>query len=56
MLNRNRDSRGRRLKEEKKTAEIRRQLDDAVYRPRSLSEEEAAAMRDVNLFRLAARR
>lgn len=51
MLNRNRDSRGRRLKEEKKTAEIRRQLDDAVYRLCSLSEEEAAAMRDVNLFR-----
>lgn len=51
MLNRNRDSRGRRLKEEKKTEEIRRQLDDAVYRLCSLSGEEAAAMRDVNLFR-----
>lgn len=50
MLNRSKSRSAQRPKEMKKTAECRRQLDHAVARLCSLSEEEAAAMKEVNLF------
>ncbi len=50
MLNRSKSRSAQRPKEMKKTAERRRQLDHAVARLCSLSEEEAAAMKEVNLF------